>query len=229
MKIKNCIITFLLTLVLLPSAYSNELWNKAVKLVNANSLMPGRVTKIEKIFNDGKVVQTEVTHMKVEKDSKGAYQLSLLKKTKDNKDITKKYLKSFEENEKQDFDFDLYYLFSPGTGKKVTYNKSGKTRKIYSYTCEEYNFTFTQDQLRIEGVIFLDTKSGFPLELKAKITSVPFKAKNIEVKDVEYTTVFTLTDNGKIYISNRNEKALFKISFWDFDLQSHTEYIYSDY
>lgn len=228
MKIKKTITALLLFLMLVPAAFSNELWDRAKQYVNTNSQMPGWVTKIQKVYDGSTLLETEVTEMKVEKDSSGTYELVLLKKTQDKKDITKKYRKTFEKQDKNEFNFDLYYLFSQGDGKSISYEETGRTKTIRSYECKEFSFRFSQDGIRLEGTVYLDSKSGCPLELKAQVKSVPIKTDEIKITSVEFITTYSIF-KGKMYISKTDEKAVFIIPGYDFVMQSNTNYIYSDH
>lgn len=227
MKRKTYFIFCILT-ALLQTVSADDLWNKAVNLVNANSLIPADIREVEKIYNGTTLLQTETAIMKVGKDNQGNYQLLLVEKRKNDKDITKKYRKKFEK-EKTEFDFDFYYLFSQKTTGNVSFRKTGNTKNILSYQCQEYTFSCEKDGAVIKGFVYLDKNSGSPLELKAEIESVPFEEDGVVIKKVDYITSFTYNRQGTLSIQKTDVIAIFALSFLNYDLKSHTEYVYSGY
>ncbi len=199
---------------------SDELWEKASKIVNSSQNLIPAITETEsKILNTkGEVLNTGFFLYENYIDEKGGIKTKLVKAVRDGKDITKEILeeekieKRKEKENKKSFELSDFDIFNPKEPKNLKIQREKEEiigNKIYVL----YKFTYKIDKNLIQGRAYIESEEGIPSKIIYTINPLP-----MGVKSMETLTSYEKDEKGYVLIKKIETKGnasflFFKRSF----------------
>ena len=200
---KFAILIFLLNL----NSFSDELWEKAVKILEESSELVPEKMVVESIMTnmDGEVKNQFLATYKTFVNEKGEIKTEIIEVIRDGKDITKEYKedlnqkeksKKDEKKEKGSFSTDDFDVFHPKNQNKIKIQKKG-TEIISGIEYVLYDFSQKIDEKTYQkGIAYLNSQSGKPYKVIFSQEPLPKYTKEMKA-----TLIYKEIEDGKVILS----------------------------
>lgn len=184
----------------------SPLWEKATEYLSRNHWIPGEIAEHERTY-DAKGKLTEASRLKLgfSPGRNGLVRLRVLAAKENGKDVAEQARSAI------DGDIPLNELiedspFLPKPGRQVTYWMSGVHRKIEDLHCTGFKFTMRTQNVTAAGTAWLDQKTGLPVEIHTRITTVPFMEEDLKITAYQSSEYFTITPQGHCHFKRSHVK-----------------------
>ncbi len=172
------------------------LWKKATDYLSQNHWIPGEIIEHERAYNlKGELEEESRFVLGFSPGKNGLIRLSVIAAEENGKDIANQ-VRSAIEGEIPLSELIEDSPFAPKAGQRVTYRMSGEHRRINHHNCTEFQFNMRSKDEDVDGTVWLDQKTGLPLEIHARITSVPFMEEDLKITAYHSSDYFTITSQG---------------------------------
>ncbi len=172
------------------------LWEKATDYLSRNHWIPGEIIEHERTYNlKGELEEESRFVMGFSPGQNGLIRLSLIAAEENGKDIANQVRSAI------DGEIPLSELiedspFAPKAGQRVTYRLNGEHRKINNHHCTGFQFNMRFKDEAVEGTVWLDQKTGLPVEIHTRLTSIPFMEEDVKITAYQSSEYFAITSQG---------------------------------
>jgi hypothetical protein len=212
----------------------DELWQKAITIVETNQWIPGQMVEDEQVFNTkGKLEEQTETHVQLLRQNQDKVEWKLLKCIRDGKDITKKTREEVDgilDIEATQDVLDLETPFEPSYQDQISFKRLDQQKTIQGKQCVAFQYTYAEEEAVLEGIAWLEEQTGIPYEIHSALSG-SFEEDDVTMSDLKQIHRYTYTPQGAWYLveSEVDLKIELKSLLFKFKGQVRSVTTYSDY
>jgi hypothetical protein len=216
------------------AAGQDELWQKAIKIAEANQWIPGRIAENEKVFNiKGKLEEQTETKVQLLRRNSGKVEWKLLKCIKDGKDITPKARKEVDKIlniEKTEKILDLAPPFEPLIQDKMSVKRLQQHKTIQGKQCVAFQYTYRSEDGEVEGTAWIEEDTGVPYEIHSAVSG-SFEEDGLKMSELKQIDRYKYTAQGEWYLmeSAADMSIMIKSLLFKFKGRVHAVSTYSQH
>ena len=172
------------------------LWEKAKDYMSQVHWIPREIVEHERIYDlKGGLEEASRFVLGLSPGKNGLVRLRVIAAEENGEDVARQARSAFDGEVPLD-ELMEESPFTPKTGHRVTYREKGKHRRINNHHCTEFQFSMRIKDGTVEGTVWLDQKTGLPVEMHTRITSVPFMEEDLKINAYKSFEYFTITAQG---------------------------------